>query len=54
MRIDLDRLEELRGKFSRVYGINELSLGPRRDSAGLTGTHIMQRGLQGSVSKLRD
>ena len=29
MRIDLDRLEELRGKFSRVYGINELSLDDR-------------------------
>jgi len=26
MRIELDKLEELGGKFSRVYGINELSL----------------------------
>ncbi len=29
MRIDLDKLEELGGKFSRVYGINELSLDDR-------------------------
>jgi uncharacterized protein len=29
MRIELDKLEELGGKFSRVYGINELSLDDR-------------------------
>ena len=29
MRIDLDKLEELGGKFSRVYGVDELSLDDR-------------------------
>ena len=29
MRIELDKLEELGGKFSRGYGINELSLDDR-------------------------
>ena len=29
MRIEVDKLEELGGKFSRVYGINELSLDDR-------------------------
>ena len=29
MRIDLDKLEELGGKFSRVYGVDELALDDR-------------------------